>query len=74
MEYDLEIKPTRLVKGQGLTKLLTESNCKALGIHAILNISASNEKIPNEEGDLQVYDKYLSSPWYKDIIYFLQTL
>ena len=27
MEYDVEIKPTKLVKGQGLAKLLTESNC-----------------------------------------------
>ena len=32
-EYDLEIKPTKLVKGQGLTKLLAESNCRALGIN-----------------------------------------
>ena len=27
MEYDVEIKPTKLVKGQGLAKLLTKSNC-----------------------------------------------
>ena len=27
MEYDVDIKPTKLVKGQGLAKLLTESNC-----------------------------------------------
>jgi hypothetical protein len=32
LEFDLEIKPTKLVKGQGLAKLLAESNCKALGI------------------------------------------
>jgi hypothetical protein len=29
-EYDLEIKPTKLIKGQGLAKMLTESNEKAL--------------------------------------------
>ena len=33
MEYDVEIIPTKLVKGQGLEKLLVDSNCKALGLH-----------------------------------------
>jgi hypothetical protein len=32
-EYDLEVKPTKLVKGQGLEKLIAGSNFKALGIH-----------------------------------------
>jgi len=32
LEFDLEINPTKLVKGQGLAKLLAESNCKALGV------------------------------------------
>lgn len=49
LEYDLEIKPTKLVKGKGLEKLLTESNCKALGIHAILNNLACDE-LQNEKG------------------------
>ena len=31
-EYDLEIKPTKLVKGQGLAKMLTEGNEMALGM------------------------------------------
>ena len=35
MEYDVEIKPTNLVKGQGLEKLLVDSNCEALGLHLI---------------------------------------
>ena len=35
MEYDVEIKPTKLVKGQGLAKLLADSNCEALGLHLI---------------------------------------
>ena len=33
MEYDVDIKPTKLVKGQGLAKLLADSNCQALGLH-----------------------------------------
>ena len=29
-EYDLDIRPTKLVKGQGLAKILTKGNEKAL--------------------------------------------
>ena len=32
-EFDLELKLTKLVKGRGLAKLLTESNFRALGIN-----------------------------------------
>jgi hypothetical protein len=39
MEFDLEMKPTKLVKGRGLTKLLVESNCKALGVN-FMNINS----------------------------------
>lgn len=44
-EYDLDIKPTKLVKGQGLAKMLTESNFQALGINllALLDEKASEE-------------------------------
>jgi hypothetical protein len=34
-EFDLEIKPTKLVKGQGLAKLFTESNFRALRINGL---------------------------------------
>lgn len=33
LEYELEIKPTKPVKGQGLTKLMAESNLHALDIN-----------------------------------------
>ena len=33
MKYDVDIKPTKLVKGQGLAKLLDDSNCQDLGLH-----------------------------------------
>ena len=33
LEFDLEIRPTRLIKGQGLAKLLAEANCQALGVN-----------------------------------------
>ena len=34
LEYDIEIKPTKLVKGQGLAKLMAQSNHEALGINS----------------------------------------
>ena len=39
MEYDVEIKPTRLVKGQGLTRLIADANCQALGLHLVADQS-----------------------------------
>ena len=71
LEYDLEIKTKKLDKGQGLAKLLTERNCKDLGIHEILNNLASNQDISNGDEYLQVHEKFLSSIWHKDIVYFL---
>lgn len=41
-EYDLDIKPTKLVKGKGLAKMLTESNFQALGINLLTPV---NEEI-----------------------------
>lgn len=33
LEYYLEIRPTKLVKGQGLAKLMAQSNCEVLGVN-----------------------------------------
>jgi hypothetical protein len=43
-EYDLEIKPTKLVKGQGLAKLMAESNCKSLDINSLQQTSWKQNK------------------------------
>ena len=45
-EYDLEIKPTKLIKGQGLAKMLTQGNEKALGI--ICQNSDSEQSVLDE--------------------------
>ena len=42
LEFDLTIKTKKLVKGQGLAKLLAESNCKVLGINSILEVQGKN--------------------------------
>ena len=46
LEFDLEIRPTKLIKGQGLAKLLAEANCKALGMDFI------NAKSKNQQNQL----------------------
>ena len=46
-EYDLDIRPTKLVKGQGLAKILSESNHQVLGI--ILSMIENEEPEKGEE-------------------------
>ena len=43
LEYDIEIKPTKLIKGQGLAKLMAESNCRALDINFISQLDDQEE-------------------------------
>jgi hypothetical protein len=58
-EYDIEIKPLKVVKGQGLCKLIT-------GIEAV-NISS-----PHID-DATIQDLSISgSKWYKDIVFYLK--
>jgi len=64
-EYDLEIKPTKLVKGQGLAKLLIEKNCRAMGVSLEASISDHpvEEVIPN--GDIMdSLSEFSESDWY----------
>jgi hypothetical protein len=63
-EYDLEIKPTKLVKGQGLTKMLTEGNERALGVICHNN----NQEISHNLLKLEQVE------WYADIIFYLKNL
>ena len=49
LEFDLDIKNTKLVKGQGLAKLLAKSNCKVLGINTVMQISVEkNTQEPSQ--------------------------
>ena len=45
LEYDLEIKPTKLVKGQGLAKFMIDSNCESLKINLLYNVSSGPDSI-----------------------------
>eukprot|EP00253_Pinus_taeda_P033705 PITA_33705 len=68
LEYDIEINPTKLVKGQGLAKLMAESNLHALDINLIATLSDEND----EEPPIQISEMFALSPWYSDIIYVLK--
>ena len=35
IEFDIEVNPTKLVKGQGLAKLMAKENCDLLGMNFI---------------------------------------
>ena len=43
LEYDLEIKPTKLIKGQGLAQLMAESNLQALEINMVNTLDEQQE-------------------------------
>eukprot|EP00253_Pinus_taeda_P012239 PITA_12239 len=55
LEYDIEIKPTKLIKGQGLAKLMTETNFQALDIN-----QPDNEQ---EMATPQINQAFVQSPW-----------
>jgi hypothetical protein len=44
LEYDQEIKPTMLIKGMGLAKLMAQSNLDSLGINFIDEFSDQSKK------------------------------
>jgi len=73
LEFDLEIKPTKLVKGQGLAKLLVESNYKSLDLNFI-NICLENQQAELSDKGSQVNPTLAECAWYKDIIFFLRKL
>jgi hypothetical protein len=43
LEFDFEIKPTKLFKGQGLAKMLSEYNYKSLGVKFINTCSGNQQ-------------------------------
>ena len=70
MEYDVDIRPTKIVKGRGLAKLLVESNCQALGLRVMAEELAQEEDQAVLEKE-KIMDYYSTSTWYVDIVYFL---
>ena len=73
LEYNLEIKPTKLNKGQGIAKIMSRSNCDGLILHMIAELSAE-EKNPQRKPGPPVGENFLSSSWYTNVILVLQHL
>jgi hypothetical protein len=73
LEFDLEIKPTKIFKGQGLAKLLVEYNFKSLEVNFI-NTCLENQQDKVFDRSPQDSPPLAECAWYKDIIYFMQML
>jgi hypothetical protein len=65
-EYDLEIKPTKLIKGQGLAQMLTKGNAQVVDL-----VCQNNQTRPTLSSKLHRLEQHL---WYSDIIYFISSL
>jgi hypothetical protein len=69
LEYDIVIKPTKLIKGQGLAKLMVESSFHALDINFLAAVDEQEEQAtPNVK---EVFSNY---PWYANLIFILHNL
>lgn len=74
-EHELDINPTKLVKGQGLTKLLTEENCEAMGISLEgLIIDHPTEEVIHVGCISDTLSQFFQLAWYHDIVFYLQNL
>jgi hypothetical protein len=77
IKFDIKVKATKMVKGQGLAKILMEENCDLLDINFIGESSASLQIEVVAEGkhnNQQVAEHLFSCEWYLGIIHFLQKL
>ena len=67
LEYDIEIRPTKLVKGKGLAKLMAQSNYESLGVNFFEPCADIISQV--EEG--KVHPDFFASFWYQDIVHVL---
>ena len=68
LEYDIEIRPTKLIKGKGLAKMLKDSNCESLQLDFL---SSQSHQL---ETWVKVMIDFTTSSWYSDIVHVLQNL
>jgi len=69
LEHDIEIRPTKLIKGQGLEKIMAESKCNVLDINFIAELDEQEE-----HATPPISEVFSTSQWYADIIFVLQNL
>ena len=80
IDFDIEVKPTKLVKGQGLAKLMAKENCELLGMNFTcvnstnLQTEVAVEVVQDHNEIQQVANNLSSCEWYSCIINFIQKL
>jgi len=78
IEFNIEMKPTKLVRGQGLAKLLAEENCKSLNIDLFCTMAENGQteedEIAKSQREQSVAKNLASCSWYAAIINFLLKL
>eukprot|EP00253_Pinus_taeda_P011960 PITA_11960 len=78
IEFNIKLKPTKLVRGQGLAILLAEENCRTLDIN-LMCLNSENGQTEEEitaepERKQSVAENLASCDWYSAIIKFLLKL
>ena len=68
LEYEIEIRPTKLIKGKGLEKMLTDSNYESLQLNFL------SSQFHQLDTWVEVMIDFATSPWYSDIVHVLQNL
>jgi hypothetical protein len=65
-----------LIKGKVLAKLLAESNLRALDINFLQGEDGDTclQKLDHRTYPSEVEEKFVSSDWYKDIVFYLLNL
>ena len=77
IEFDIEVKPTNMVKGLGLAKLMAKENCELMGINFTCVKSEKVQtvvaaEVDQDQNDIPLVAENLSSyEWYSGIIQFL---
>ena len=51
IEFNIELKPTKLVRGQGLARLLAEENCRSLDIDFLCSIAENGQTEEREAAE-----------------------
>ena len=77
IEFNIEVKPTKLVKGQGLAKLMAEENCSLLDINCMGSNSGgeqTEEAAEEQEQNQSLAENLATCEWYSSVVHFLQKL
>lgn len=76
IEFNIELKPTKLVRGKGLAKLMVEENCRMLDMNLISTNSKDGqpEETAKPGHDQSLPENLASCEWYSTIAQFLLKL